>query len=339
MKLKQIFNFREPKLSKEDEKNFAVIDCYIDRAFDITEKQVTENLRKVNLEDKDRDKKSKYARYAHLDAYDLQFHTRDTDWLVSYVRHIVNFFIVLRKKIELEPLENSGIRSFSTETISRYVTLSPKFDKLRNDFEQKMTKAYINIHKNENQDFLCDMSELNKERKSIGYDILFREHIVEAMTTLGVTEKSVNVALESNRELWLPAVRQQSFENAKENNVTEKERELLTGDSVSNLSLLDYVENQLFTSWNALRDYRYYQTHKDIIDELNLITPNMKINTKKQNELMQEVHALGQLFKQRTRTCHMLADIAKTQNGAINDQGYIIANNEYETNHDFTLGK
>ena len=337
MKLKQLF-FNKTKLSKEDEKKFAVLDHYVDCVFDVNENEIAKNLRKVNLADKDRDQVNRYARYAHLDAYDLQFHTRDNEWLTIYARHVINYVIDARARLNIQPLEDSGMKNFTMADIEKYVTLSPKFDQVRTQFEQKMTKACIDMHKNGHQDFLSDANKLNEDRQSAGYDILFRERVVEAMTALGVAEKSVNVALELNRDAWLPFARHQAFENAKEKDFTARESQILEKDSPLDLSLLNYIEKQLFASWNALRDRQYYQVHKDVIDELNLATPNMKINTKKQNQLMQEVDALGHIYKQRARTCHMLVDIAQRKDGAINEQGYIIANHDYKPNDEFTLG-
>ena len=310
MKLKKLVaqKIAEHNQNKEEKEIFAVLDQYLDYIFRIDKQEMLANMKKLNP-------KHKYShqKYHNLTAYDLQFHTQDNEWLTMYTRHIVNFYSAIREKIGAEPIENSGRKEFPVAVVEKYVATSPKFAQKRDEYAQAVVQACIIVHRNEEQDFICDRGAMQEERTDKFYDNKFRNRIIEAMTSISISENNIETALELNHDLWLRQTRWQTFNNNKELDLKGAEREFMYHRQPYDMQVLDQLDNQLFEKWNQLKDCKYYEAHREVIDRLGTAKPNMKLNAKEKTKLMNEVMELGHTYNQHVAKCladyHALKDL------------------------------
>lgn len=137
------------------------------------------------------------------------------------------------------------------------------------------------IDEDTNSDFSCTPEQMEEERKDKFYDIKFRDHVVKAMKSLGVSHR--NKGIELNQDLWLSVTRKQAFKNCKGEGIVGEERRVLNIVDPDALFVLDSSEKTLFKNWNDLRDVDYYWLNKNTIDELGTKKPIMEVKGMKKN--------------------------------------------------------
>ena len=312
MKLKQLVlnTNAQNNLNQNEKVVFNMLDKYLDYIFRIDEKEVLDNVRKLNF-------KNYYTQknVNDLTKYYMQFHTQDNVWLTRYVRMMVQFIQRMRREGGFEPVTRNEKSDLPVAVVQKYIATSPKFAAKRDKYAQAIVKAFIIVHKNDEQDFLYNREEMKAERADEFYDQKFRDHVIEAMASLNISEKNIESGVELNRALWLPAARKQTFNNRKTNDISGKDSRLLGTKTPCLMLKLDEIEFQLFLKWNKLSDYNYYQRHHEIIDQLRITKNINKFNVKKKNQLMHEIFDLSQKYNEQLNVCYnALADIKVNDN-------------------------
>ncbi len=222
--------------------------------------------------------------------------TRDHDWLEVYVG----------SKFKAQNL--------TYDTIREYIDSSPKFDAARRQYEENLVRCYLDEYKDyRNDDFYTEAKYKYLLRNSVNYDKIIRNEVTEAMKTLGVHEKSIELSLEKNAPLWRDEAMTVAFLNRYPDcGMADYVRH---GDYPVNERVIDkdlgeisyYTERAwrllpqhklsehqkaLYNYWKALREYEYYHTHKKTIDKLGTATPNMKMTKKEAKALFFKFQAL-----------------------------------------------
>lgn len=222
----------------------------------------------------------------------LPFHTRDTFWLSKYLEQSFNQMQAL-KKFRSEKIHVGVVSGY----IKKYVESSPKFDAVRSFYEQNLVRAYINMTLNyKADDFFSKGTIKTQEHRALNYNQLFRERIVNAMSFLGVDRNSIEVGLEANASLWREKVNKQTFYNIY--NIDNMDAivnpdGLLAKHAPMRRNKLMSVGNKLYGRWKNLQDYEYYQEHKQVIDQLGVVTPAMLLTTEKATKLQNDVDSMA----------------------------------------------
>ena len=209
---------------------------------------------------------------------------------------MVNYNQVMKlKKIIINEQEKA------TCHVEEYMVLNQR----RDGYVQSIVKTYIASHLNDDHDLEYDAEQIKAERASEFYDKKFRENVVNAMLKLHVSQKNIETALESTRDLWLPETRRKAFDNLKQG-FTPDEARLLNAKYPTVMYRLSNLEKLLFEHWNQLRDYEYYQEHCETIKSLGMKHPAQNMTVKDKNEVMQIVSNLGFSYKQQLEKCRQL---------------------------------
>ena len=99
--------------------------------------------------------------------------------------------------------------------------------------------------------------------------------VIDNMIKFGIDQYSIEASLEKNANLWREQAMDLEFMN-------QFLRPLKPNKKTTSFEQYANIVNQVISKrndWMALREYKYYQNHKFIIDQLNLATPNMKMET------------------------------------------------------------
>jgi len=99
-------------------------------------------------------------------------------------------------------------------------------------------------------------------------DICFRQGVVETLTAIGMAKYVVEQGLEIYSHLWREKYMSLAFENRYNptiNNFLRKSR-------IEPLPALDEGHKEM---WLKVRRYKYYLEHKNVLDELKLMSPDM----------------------------------------------------------------
>jgi len=260
---------------------FALLDQNIETVMPIDEPTLLSNMRR--LSDYSRMQNKAYSQYF------LQLHIQDEDWLANYVR-IRAYFV--------PEIMNSDLK-FSLTTVLKYVKNSAKFQQRCAEYEQAMTKAYIQVHQTDDKDFYYSEEKIKQERSHVFYNYLFRENVVKAMTSLGLDKRNVEISLEKNRAMWIVKARRKTFDRLiASEKVNDLKGKTLSMHNLAVMKKLQENENEMFYTWNTICESDYYQENKKVIDQLNLATPEMKIKGAKKKEFNQKLFNLSSLRRE-----------------------------------------
>ena len=301
MKLKNLLvnKIEQRKASKEEKIDFQDLDQYLPYIFQIDEDTISRDMRKLNVKHKD-----EHVKHHNMSQYDMQFHTEDQEWMQSYVKYVVDFIKHFRECSDLSPLHNSNRAEFPASLIKKYVEKSPNFKQKHDEYAQELVKAFIKMHLKVKSDFSCTPEQMEEERKDKFYDIKFRDQVVKAMKSLGVSHQNIEKGIELNQDLWLPVTRKQAFKNCKGEGIVGEERRLLNIVDPDALLVLDNSEKALFKNWNDLRDVDYYWLNKKTIDELGTKKPIMEVKGMKKNQLIKTVNKLANNYDYFLKNCY-----------------------------------
>jgi len=254
----------------------------------------------------------------------LPFHTNDDEWLASYTERAVSQLCSLKedekqdKEIlpfcSLEP-RNLLYSPFyeatpvNRQSIMKYIKFSPKFAEKRDAYEQKVTLAYINnLMHDDKYNFYLSAEEKTKCMNNVNCDKKFRNHVVDAMSSLGMGEKNIEASLEINAKVWRKAMMCRAFYNEKSIFSQQQLRALKKGNSELYKDLMD-KENQYLRVWIRLREFEYYQENAKVIDSLG-INSNKKLNAEQFVELNSKKKQLESEYELiKIRVLHALEDM------------------------------
>lgn len=214
--------------------------------------------------------------YNNYLSYELPYHTRDNQWLVAYVKRV---------------LQDAEAPKIKTPVIREYVETAIPFDVYRNDYEQSLVKGqilYMLYHYMPNA-IMDPKYSAQKINHSHNYDKLFRAGVVSSLKCLGMDQHAAEVGVEQNADLWRNITMEETFRN--------RYYGLNTIPSV-------YGDYEKRHNWLRLREYQYYCAHQDIIDELGTATPSMKMSPSEAWEIFSDpsyhtYHINGKFKKRR----------------------------------------
>lgn len=266
----------------------------------------------------------------------LPFHTRDNAWLAKYLNTVIKEMANEEKKLErivkkfdhqvyhdhfmdksanktqdkvVVLVDQSKDTQIKMAHIQRFVETDLFFAQARNAYEEDLVRAQIQfmmhsktpngILLSRKYDPVTNTSTISPDydpflaRQQRNADKLFRQGVISAMHQLGVSRRSTEYALEKYADLWLEETMTDAFYNKYKLVPHRKET---FNDEISWYSINIQREN-VKDAWLSLRKNKYYQEHKEIIDELGLATPNMKMSEEDLQNLKEEIN-LWKLYYQ-----------------------------------------
>ena len=185
----------------------------------------------------------------------LPCHLRDNDWLIKLFQ------------------SNKKLRNISYAEVKKFIS-SSFFQEMRHEYELKIVFWQINymltnkggfIFKENNSSFLEDL---------INCDLIFRERVILILNAIGIDQEVIEEGLEKTRNYWLRPLMKKAFYN--ENNL----RYCLVEN-------IEDCQEEYEDAWFQLREYEYYQQHKDIVDKYGIILPSMQMNLSEVQKLQE----------------------------------------------------
>ena len=196
--------------------------------------------------------------YKFLKSSFVALHLFNQQWMVNHIDGIVN----------------QGKKYVSEATIKQFIGM-PTFQEARQEYLQKyfrakikdfMSKPFVENREERLQEpFTCKGFVDFKDR--INCDKYFREHLRCCFTLEGFDYRIIEREIERNADLWRPQVMKKSIDN-----YYQMHMKYLTKSELNSSFEKSFKESCL-----VYREYKYYQKHKNVIDELAIATPNMKI--------------------------------------------------------------
>ena len=211
----------------------------------------------------------------------LPFHTRDNNWLAHYVVAVVK--------------DNLNGQVVDLKAAQEYVQHAANFKHARNTYEQDLVTALVNcILHHSVPNALMQKEEVPYAAQSRpNYDIAFRAGVVDIMHRVGLPKHAVEVALEKNAHLWRKQTMKRAFDN-----LYYPHLHMAALSDTPHWDQAREIKQKHFNVWLQYRENEYYQSHKDVIDELDLATENMKISPSQSGALLQTLHKCGQVRRE-----------------------------------------
>lgn len=261
--------FKKKKKIKEQETKTKIIGHESQQGY-ITEEEKQEKLSKWMLKQLDEFFPKSGVWYSHcfsqpkeLSHANLPCHLRDTNWMASL------FGLQLSSKGFFVPHGK----------IKKFMDTSKTFEKLRHDYELRIVKWQIEWMAGNGENWL--MPEGFDEFSlmfSEDTDVMFRGGVVKTLTRIGMNREVIEEGIEKNADLWRTNYMLRGF-----NNEYDPICSFLTGTILENPSL-EHKSN-----WLKLREYNYYQKHKDSVDKYGTPTTNMLISEEEAKTLKSTV--------------------------------------------------
>lgn len=218
-------------------------------AVDVTVQRIEQN------EPKPADQQTTYTQA------DLPFHINDYAWLAAYTATVLN-----------QPQAKVLV---TAPTVQAFIQTSDDFNQVRQDYIQRLIKAYIK----HTTDEIVHLDHYTPENNPnylgiIEYDKIVPHQVLTKTQALGIEPRTVRVALETNADLWRKPAMLKTFRDFYYPYVEKPQKEKFL-DQTTDLWQLKNSHEEL---WLQRREYEYYQDHQWLIDELGTATPNMKPN-------------------------------------------------------------
>lgn len=184
----------------------------------------------------------------------LPCNIENNDWLASLIH---------------KELYEKG-KNIPEDGIYRYICTSNEFAKKAHEYELEIIKWQINFMINDGSGWLLadgydDMMMLFDPNCDIG----FRESVIKTLSAIGLSKRIIEQGLEQNSDLWRDFVMSRAFENSY--NPTAYVFNLYE----DNLAPADEKHKQ---NWLKMRNYEYYQRHKQSVDLFGNPTEDMNLS-------------------------------------------------------------
>ncbi len=189
----------------------------------------------------------------------LPCHLRDNDWLSK----------LLHKK-----LNDKGIY-IPQHIIKKFMDNSETFVDLRHKHELRIVKWQINWINNGGSNWL--MPKGTDEFPllfSEDVDKIIRGGVVKTLRAIGMDEEVIEEGLEKYADIWRPSAMERGFGHKYEPVVF----------MVGTPGKADEEHKQ---NWIADREYRYYQVHKNSVDNYGTKTPAMQMTPEEHSQLVE----------------------------------------------------
>ncbi len=186
-------------------------------------------------------------------------------------------------------LFNNKKNSVRLSTIKKFVTTYEEYDKARKSYEEDLTRAQISyMMENNTPNQILPESEIEpyddpiyaqtgfnykSYTLNVNADKIFYQCVMQAMNNLGLDKHSTELSLEKNAGIWRKKMMLNAYFSRILNTV-ENVNDDMKGYDTRKLIFDKYQSKENY--WLLLREYEYYQDHKDIIDELGTATETMK---------------------------------------------------------------
>lgn len=256
-------------------------------------RQVGKQVKTLELEDKE-------VKNVYSQKY-LPFNTRDHDWLVQYMR---KSSYRAQTKMNARKLalgqHPESLKEISLADIENYIENSKAFAETRDKYERNVVINLVN-----------EQARISKE----GSASWFRRAILNEVKTIGIDQHNAEVALERD-----PRWREQIFKNGFHDRINrnafslmipkQAERAWLRANHYAVLVGLELVEKQAYECFKALREYEYYRWEKtkEVINELKMATPNMKMSTKEAQSMYKKFEELCEKYVAELRICRKIME-------------------------------
>ncbi|MBQ7973445.1 MAG: hypothetical protein IJ295_00615 [Clostridia bacterium] len=267
---------------------------------------VIENLKKLRKHERcmpDGQRTTEYARnyLGDFDQYHLFFFSRDVSWLTEYVSRIITK--ICRAQInDKDKVETTALmHSISYRDLKKYFQ-TDKFKKRRSTFEHNVIGAYLELAQDcEVDDFYMTAQEKKQRAAGTDYDIVFRDDAVKALCYLGLNANVIEKCLEKWPLKWRVPVREKAFVNhfdQSEIKLLNDNQDFLMQAMPDAVKQLQNRREDLFIKWDMLRDYEYYQAHKEAINTwTQRVTVPMKFTPEEVKFLTSKTKASFAMFK------------------------------------------
>ena len=224
-------------------------------------------------------KHDSYLKYAGSLVDELPFHLRDINWLTNYV---IDYLHNAEPTVE-----------FNAEEVKDFLQKSPAVKHARDNFEQSLIKSLIkcNLHTDK-----CNQSKnkISRSRNMICYEELFRNKILYSADTLGLDHHRAELTLETNAGLWRKEIMKRGFlEHYYSDSTQLNHKQYLAWYNLA---------KKHFSKWFKCREFEYFDKHKNILNEANAVTDNMKIGYIRYACLSQELADLNNQRLQMLRS-------------------------------------
>lgn len=231
----------------------------------------------------------------------LPLHLYDTNWLTKY-------FIKVLKTIN-----HTKHINISNQHVAEFIETDEVFNEARQALALDLSRAqikYMMTHKEPNEVLLHHEYDYvkpyrtktlyhpGKGRLSVNADKQFRRAAFIGLTqNLKLDPHIVEIALEKYAPLWREQMMVEAF-----NSRYDIEPSQAQAISPNNRQRIKTTRNDFLGLWLRLREYEYGQEHHAILEELNLLTPNMKLSNAEVILLKEKVAALGARYHAIVKT-------------------------------------
>lgn len=188
----------------------------------------------------------------------LPCHLRDSSWLAD----------LILKKYNIYYLEK--------EEIIKYINNSEQFNKLREEYEQKIVSWQIEWMRNDGEYWIVD-ENLGGDLYMFSpkCDYAFRKGIVDTLLAIGIDIDAIEEGIEKNISKWREDYMRLAFYNLyREARFSFYDKEKVEEPS-----------QEHYEKWRKLRLYEYYIKHKDSVDKYGVVLPEMQMTESEVKEL------------------------------------------------------
>ena len=107
-------------------------------------------------------------------------------------------------------------------------------------------------------------------------DLGFRKGIVDTLTAIGIEKEAIEDGIEYNADLWRSIFMERAFDHRFE----YVSYFPIFGDNCINLNptKLESANQDFKKNWIRMREYEYYQQHKNSVDKYGVVSRNMKMS-------------------------------------------------------------
>lgn len=216
----------------------------------------------------------------------LPCHLRDNSWMSKLMERKLSF---------------KGIK-INSEYIEKFMNNSKTFEELRHDYELKIVDWQIEW--TQRRDDWIKIYEFQDEKETLfcdDADKKFRNEVVEILISIGMDREVIEEGLEKYSKLWRDYCMKLSF--------------LHRYDPEFFVESTHYDNYNHEKNWMKMRNYQYYQEHKESVDKYGKISDGMLMSK-------EEAKKLERILKKQNkkRSLYLKSkEISKSEENDFND--------------------
>lgn len=200
-----------------------------------------------------------FSRPSEVWRINLPCHLRDNAWMSKLLHKVLK-----DKRIYIKP-----------HVIKQFMDNSETFAELRHEYELKIVEWQIDwvmiggtnwLPPNGSDEFSLIFSE--------DYDKIVRDGIVKTLKAIGMDAEVVEEGLEKYSDIWRHSAMERGFAHKYE-------------PAVFMVGTPGKADEEHKQNWIADREYRYYQAHKNSVDNYGTKTPAMQMTPEEHSQLVE----------------------------------------------------